>query len=56
MGLFKKKSKARDAPEVENRTVGSSFTFLMGSSSAGKVVTERSAMQMTAVSQHSGGQ
>ena len=49
MGLFKKKSKARDAPEVENRTVGSSFTFLMGSSSAGKVVTERSAMQMTAV-------
>ena len=49
MGLFKKKSKARDAPEVENRTVGSSFTFLMGSSMAGKVVTERSAMQMTAV-------
>ena len=49
MGLFKRKNKARDAPEVENRTVGSSFTFLMGSSSAGKVVTERSAMQMTAV-------
>ena len=44
MGLFKRKNKARDAPEVENRTVGSSFTFLMGSSSAGKVVTERSAM------------
>ena len=45
MGLFRRK--ARDKPE--NRTVGSQYTFYMGGSSAGKVVTERSAMQMTAV-------
>lgn len=49
MGLFKRKNKARDAPAVENKTVGSSFNFYMGGSAAGKVVTERSAMQMTAV-------
>ena len=49
MGLFKRKNKARDAPDVENKTVGSSFAFYMGGSTAGKVVTERSAMQMTAV-------
>lgn len=47
MGLFTLKRKARDHPE--NRTPGSSFTFLTGGSSAGKNVTERSAMQMTAV-------
>lgn len=45
MGLFRRK--ARDHPE--NRTVGSQYTFYMGGSSAGKSVTERSAMQMTAV-------
>ena len=45
MGLFRRK--ARDHPE--NRTVGSQYTFFMGGSSAGKSVTERSAMQMTAV-------
>ena len=39
--------KARDKPE--NRTAGSSYTFFMGGSTAGKIVTERSAMQMTAV-------
>ena len=42
-GIFKKK-----AP-VENRTVGSNYSFYMGGSTAGKQVTERSAMQMTAV-------
>lgn len=45
MGLFRRK--ARDKPE--NRTVGSNYTFFMGGSSSGKNVTERSAMQMTAV-------
>lgn len=49
MGLFKNRRKSRDAPKVEDRTVGSSFTFFMGNSSSGKSVTERSAMQMTAV-------
>lgn len=49
MGLFKNRKKSRDAPKVEDRTVGSSFTFFMGNSSSGKSVTERSAMQMTAV-------
>jgi len=46
MGIFSKR-KARDHPT--NRTPGSSYTFFTGSSSAGKMVTERSAMQMTAV-------
>lgn len=32
-----------------NRTPGSSFAFYMGGSSSGKIVNERSAMQMTAV-------
>lgn len=45
MGLFRRK--ARDKPE--NRTAGSNYTFFMGGSSSGKNVTERSAMQMTAV-------
>lgn len=49
MGFFKSKKKPRDAPVVENSTAGSSYTFYMGGSAAGKVVTERSAMQMTAV-------
>ena len=43
MSLFR----GRDAPI--NRTAGSSYSFFMGSSSAGKNVNERSAMQMTAV-------
>lgn len=47
MGIFSKK--ARDKPKVENRTVGSSYTFYTGGSTAGKPVNERSAMQMTAV-------
>ena len=45
MGLFKRK--ARDKPQ--DRTAGSTYSFFMGGSSAGKSVTERSAMQMTAV-------
>ncbi len=47
MGLFSKR--ARDKSNVENRTVGSSYSFYMGNSASGKAVTERSAMQMTAV-------
>ena len=44
MKLF---SRARDRPK--NSTVGSRYAFYMGNSSSGKAVTERSAMQMTAV-------
>lgn len=47
MGVFSKLFRARDKPV--NRTAGSSYTFLMGGSTSGKAVTERSAMQMTAV-------
>ena len=46
MGIFKHN---KDKPKVENRTIGSNYSFYMGGSSAGKVVNERSAMQMTAV-------
>lgn len=42
-GLFR----SRDKPQ--NRTAGSGYTFFLGGSSSGKAVTERSAMQMTAV-------
>ena len=37
----------RDKPH--NRTVGSGYAFYMGGTTSGKAVTERSAMQMTAV-------
>lgn len=47
MGIFKGLFKSRDKPK--NRAVGSGYTFLMGGTSSGKTVTERSAMQMTAV-------
>ena len=47
MGLFSFLFKARDKPQ--NRTSGSAYTFYMGGSTSGKPVTERSAMQMTAV-------
>lgn len=47
MGFLSGLFRSRDRPQ--NRTPGSSFAFYMGSSSAGKAVTERSAMQMTAV-------
>ena len=39
--------KARDKPK--NQTNGGSYRFSMGGSAAGKAVTERSTMQMTAV-------
>ncbi|MGN1089300.1 MAG: phage portal protein [Huintestinicola sp.] len=42
-GLFHSRDKPR------NRTTGSTYTFFMGGSTAGKNVNERSAMQMTAV-------
>ena len=47
MGIFSGLFKPRDHPS--NRTAGSSYAFYLGGSSAGKIVTERSAMQMTAV-------
>ena len=47
MSIFSGLFKSRDKPE--NRTPGSSYAFYLGGSSSGKMVTERSAMQMTAV-------
>ena len=47
MGIFSGLFKSRDKPE--NRTTGSAYAFYMGGTTAGKTVTERSAMQMTAV-------
>ena len=47
MNIFKGIFRSRDKPQ--NRTVGSSYAFLMGGSTSGKPVNERSAMQMTAV-------
>lgn len=47
MGIFTSLFRSRDKPE--NSTVGSRYAFYMGGSSSGKVVTERTAMQMTAV-------
>ena len=47
MGIFSGLFKSRDKPQ--NSTVGGSYTFFMGGSTAGKHVNERSAMQMTAV-------
>ena len=47
MGVLSNIFKARDKPE--NRTAGSAYTFYMGGTTSGKAVTERSAMQMTAV-------
>ena len=47
MGLFQGLFRSRDKPQ--NRTAGSAYTFYMGGTTAGKAVTERSAMQMTAV-------
>ncbi len=45
--IFSKLFRSRDKPE--NRTAGSTYTFMMGGSTSGKSVNERSAMQMTAV-------
>ena len=47
MGIFTGLFRIRDAPT--NSTSGSAYSFFMGTSSAGKSVNERSAMQMTAV-------
>jgi len=47
MGLFTDFFRSRDNPQ--NRTAGSAYLFLNGTSSSGKAVNERSAMQMTAV-------
>ncbi len=47
MGLLSGLFRSRDKPR--NSTSGSSFSFLLGNSSSGKSVNERSAMQMTAV-------
>ena len=47
MGLFSGIFKGRDAPT--NSTSGSAYSFFMGTSTSGKRVNERSAMQMTAV-------
>ena len=47
MGFFSSLFRSRDAPR--NRTAGSAYTFFFGGSTSGKAVTERSAMQMTAV-------
>lgn len=47
MNYFMKLFKSRDNPK--NRINGSSYSFFMGGSSSGNRVTERSAMQMTAV-------
>ena len=46
-GLFSGLFRSRDKPV--NRTAGSSYAFYLGGSSSGKIVTERSTMQMTAV-------
>ena len=47
MGFFSGLFKSRDKPQ--NRTTGSNYAFFMGGTTSGKAVTERSAMQMTAV-------
>ena len=47
MGIFSGLFKSRDKPT--NRTAGSNYDFFMGGTTSGKAVTERSAMQMTAV-------
>ena len=47
MGIFSGLFKSRDKPQ--NRTAGSGYAFYLGHTTTGKVVTERSAMQMTAV-------
>ena len=47
MGIFSGLFKSRDKPQ--NRTAGSNYAFYFGGTTSGKAVTERSAMQMTAV-------
>lgn len=47
MRIFSGLFKSRDKPQ--NSTAGSAYRFYMGGTTSGKAVTERSAMQMTAV-------
>ena len=47
MRIFSGLFKSRDKPQ--NRTAGSNYAFFLGGTTSGKAVTERSAMQMTAV-------
>lgn len=47
MGILSGLFRTRDGPK--NSTSGSTYSFFMGTSAAGKSVNERSAMQMTAV-------
>ena len=47
MNILKGLFHSRDKPK--NRTAGSAYTFYTGRTTAGKAVTQRSAMQMTAV-------
>ncbi len=47
MGFLSGLFHSRDKPQ--NRTAGSGYTFYFGGTTSGKTVTERSAMQMTAV-------
>lgn len=47
MGIFSGLFKSRD--KSQNRTSGSGYGFFFGGTTSGKTVTERSAMQMTAV-------
>ena len=47
MGLLSGLFRTRDTPK--NSTAGSAYRFFLGTSTSGKNVNERSAMQMTAV-------
>ena len=47
MGILSSLFRARDKPQ--NSTAGSGYRFFLGGTTSGKAVTERSAMQMTAV-------
>lgn len=47
MGILNGLFRSRDKPT--DRTAGSSYSFFLGGTASGKYVTERSAMQMTAV-------
>ena len=47
MGFLNGLFRSRDKPQ--NRTADSGYSFFFGGTTSGKAVTERSAMQMTAV-------
>ena len=47
MGIFSGLFRSRDKPQ--NRTAGRNYAFFLGGTTSGKAVTERSAIQMTAV-------